>query len=328
MSEVRERAAEIIARLGTARVVVVGDVMLDEYVYGDARRLSPEAPVPVVHVSSELDCLGGAANVAKNLADLGAKVALVAACGDDSAGERLRTAIEAAGIPASGLVVEPGRQTGVKTRIVCRGQQVVRVDRETVAPVREATAAELVARLASAAADADAVIFSDYGKGVLDEPHREALVAVIPAHVYTCVDPMPYRIRGYSGVRAATPNDREAREALNLSPFVRIDDRDLARRAYEAFGFPELFLTLGERGIVWIDAAQEPHLIPTRARQVYDVSGAGDTVVALLGALRGLGYTPDVAAEVANHAAGLVVEKIGTATVTPPELLAQLRPNS
>lgn len=318
-----ETLDRLLARIRGASVVVLGDLILDDYVLGDADRLSPEAPVPVVAVSEEYERLGGAANVARNLVDLGATPRLVGVVGDDDAGRRLTAAIGEAGMDASGLVTVAGRRTGIKTRVVCRGQQVVRIDRETVAPVPAAATTELAARLQAMVGDATALIVSDYGKGVVSAESLPRLLADLPAGLFSCVDPVPAHMPLYAGIRATTPNERETLTALGLDPRApALPADELVRRMRERFGFDEVYVTLGARGVSWATADGQPRHEPTQARAVYDVSGAGDTVVAVLSLLRGLGVDTVTAVRVANLAAGLVVAKPGTASVTPDELRA------
>lgn len=318
-----ERIRELLASLAGRPVIVLGDLILDEYVTGDADRLSPEAPVPVLVVEREFDRLGGAANVARNLAALGARPILLGVIGDDAPGRRLTAALAEAGISGDRLVVERGRRTGVKTRIVCRGQQLVRIDRETVGPIADDSAARLATALAEAAGEASAVVWSDYGKGVFSDSACGRYAAAQPASLWSIVDPVPAHMAAYAGVRATAPNEKETLAALGRRPEAAADDTDaLPRALVERFGFDEVYVTLGARGLAWRTRAGEHAHVPTEARQVFDVSGAGDTVVAVLALLRGAGVAIDEAVRIANLAAGVVVGKLGTASVTPDELIA------
>lgn len=322
-----ERIRELLAGLAGRPVIVLGDLILDEYVTGDADRLSPEAPVPVLVVEREFDRLGGAANVACNLASLGARPILLGVIGDDAPGRRLLVALTEAGISGDRLVVERGRRTGVKTRVVCRGQQLVRIDRETVGPIADDSAACLATALAEAAGEASAVIWSDYGKGVFSDQACRRYAAAQPASLWSIVDPVPAHMGAYVGVRATAPNEKETLAAIGHHPAA--DDIDaLPRALVERFGFDEVYVTLGARGLAWRTRAGEHAHVPTEARQVFDVSGAGDTVVAVLALLRGAGVAIDEAVRIANLAAGVVVGKLGTASVTPDELIsaAQAQP--
>lgn len=308
-------------RLGGARVVIVGDVMLDVFVYGDSHRISPEAPVPVVSVSEERDCLGGAANVARNIKDLGAEPVLIGIVGKDQTAERVRAALDAAGISDRYLTVDPGRTTGIKTRVIARGQQLIRIDRESTNPIDKETANVLRRALVESADASSAVIFSDYGKGVLGPRFLPELVASV-GNLFTCVDPFPLHGGAYKGVKAITPNQDEARRMFNADDAHLAEGERLAAGLQAQLDVAEVYVTLGKEGIVYCDRGQQPLRFATRQRQVFDVSGAGDTVISMVAALRGLGIDAATTCKLANRAAGLVVEKIGTATVSQAEILA------
>ncbi len=317
----QDSARKLLDRINGTQVMVVGDVMLDVYLYGDSRRLSPEAPVPVVKVERQVDCLGGAANVARNLADLGARPVLIGVVGDDPEGDRLRAAMTAAGVDDAAMIVEPGRRTAVKTRVVCRGQQVVRVDQETTSSVSDQIVSQIRQSVADCGPDTRAIVFSDYAKGVLDPGHSRDLIAATPAGVYACVDPIPHHVPSYGSAGGTTPNEQEARDFLRLPPEQSIDDHELVRRFFDAAEFSEVFVTLGARGVVWMSDTAGAGTIPTVPRQVFDVSGAGDTMIAVVSVLRGLGVDIQTTLKFANLCAGLVVQKLGTATVYPAEVI-------
>ena len=301
-----------------ARVVVVGDVMLDRYLFGGTSRISPEAPVPVVHVQQNEDRAGGAANVAANLARLGVQTSLLGIVGNDDEADALRTAIEKDGV-ACELSVVDGWPTITKMRVQSRGQQLIRVDREE--PVPGGTDA-LVSSLESSLSDADVVVLSDYGKGSLQDV--AGMIAVCNAKgVPVFVDPKGSDFNRYAGATAITPNQGEF-DAIAGAPE---DDDDMVRRGRELMsdlGLSSLLVTRSEKGMLLLDGGGEPIFLSARAREVFDVTGAGDTVIAVLAAAVAAGVAIDSAAALANLAAGLVVGKIGVATVTPSELSVAL----
>ncbi|HYN85430.1 MAG TPA: D-glycero-beta-D-manno-heptose-7-phosphate kinase [Pyrinomonadaceae bacterium] len=319
------RAAELARAMGGRRVVVFGDVMLDEFVWGDVSRISPEAPVPVVDIRRESVRLGGAANVLANLLALGAQASVVGVVGPDAAGERLRAALGEAGAErsSSSLVVEEARPTTVKTRIIAHNQLVVRADRELRAPVREETEARLVETLARLLAEADALVVSDYDKGaVTPRVLAEVLPLARERGVPSLVDP---KIRNFGAYRPATLVTPNHHEALRLTDSE--DDTDdgmalAARRIRERLACDAVLITRGERGMMLLEGDGEPTFVGTVAREVYDVTGAGDTVIATLSAALASGATLLESAALANHAAGIVVAKLGTATASAAELIA------
>ena len=297
-----------------ARVLVVGDVMLDRYLFGDASRISPEAPVPVVLVSREEARPGGAANVARNCVALGARAHLLSVIGDDEPGRVLAGLIDSAGVRA-GLYRDPRMSTTVKLRVIARQQQLVRIDFETP-PSSEVLATKL-AEFEQALADCDAVILSDYGKGGL--AHIERMIALArDAGKPVLVDPKGDDWSRYRGASMVTPNLAELREVAGGWK----DDAGLERRAQElraALDLDALLVTRSERGMSLFRAAGVRH-VPAEAREVYDVSGAGDTVIAALGVMVAAGATLEAAMDVANRAAGIVVGKLGTAVATREEV--------
>jgi rfaE bifunctional protein kinase chain/domain len=321
-----ERAAELVALMGGRRVVVYGDVMLDEFVWGDVTRISPEAPVPVVDIRRESVHLGGAANVLANLRALGARADVVGVVGDDRAGERVRDELRGAGSTGESLIVDDGRPTTVKTRIIAHNQLVVRADRERRTPAGGHAAERLVAALRRLLEGADALVVSDYDKGaVTPQVLAEVLPLARAAGVPALVDP---KIRNFNAYRPATLVTPNHHEALRLTDAE--DDTDAgmaaAARAIRArLGCESVLITRGERGMMLLEGDGEPVYVSTAAREVYDVTGAGDTVIATLAAALASGATLLEAATLANHAAGIVVGKVGTATATAAELLASFR---
>ncbi len=301
-----------------ARVLVVGDVMLDRYWFGDVSRISPEAPVPVVRVERTEERPGGAANVARNAAALGATVGLLSVVGEDEPGSALERLVRAEGVRAS-LHRDPTLATTVKLRVIGRQQQLLRVDFET-APSYEVLADKL-SEFEASLANYDVVVLSDYGKGGL--AHIERMIAAARARGRTVlVDPKGDDYARYRGASVVTPNRNELREVVGRWK----DEADMAARAERLraeLGLDALLVTRAEEGMTLYRAGSVQHE-PTKAREVYDVSGAGDTVIATLAVMLGSGAAIAAAVRVANHAAGIVVGKLGTAVVHPGELAADL----
>ncbi|MEO5824719.1 MAG: PfkB family carbohydrate kinase [Gemmatimonadales bacterium] len=315
----RDRLLEILGAMRNVQVAVVGDVMLDRYLIGDADRVSPEAPVPVVTMESEVAVPGGAGNVAANIAALGASAALVAVVGEDSAGDALRETLVALTVDTSGMLTIPGRPTTTKTRIVAQGQQIVRIDREVTNPVPDRHRDDLHAAAHLAIAEADVVVVEDYDKGAIDAGFARALVdSATEQGVPIVVDPKRRHFFDYAGATVFKPNRRELEAAFGTH-FMG-DDADLAA-ARERLAVDHMLLTLGADGMALISAGDALRRTPSNAREVFDVSGAGDTVTAWLGAALGTGAEIGEAAWLANLAAGVKVGKRGTATVSPDEIL-------
>jgi D-beta-D-heptose 7-phosphate kinase/D-beta-D-heptose 1-phosphate adenosyltransferase len=328
----RARLQKIFNRFPQQTVLVVGDVMLDHFLWGKVSRISPEAPVPVVEVTRESYFPGGAANVARNLRALGVGVKALGVLGDDQAGRELRSLLDQQRIETTGLLVDSTRPTTVKTRIVAHHQQMVRFDKERTTPVSPALAEKLFAQFQAALDEVAAVIFEDYGKGVLSQPLLEAMHRLARRRgKITSADPNSRHPLQFRQLTAITPNRMEAFVAAGL-PFVEpVDDvlhdepllkagQVLLRKWKPA----NLLVTLGEHGMCLFRDGERPHHIPTVAQEVFDVSGAGDTVIATLTAALAAGAQPVEAAEISNHAAGIVVGKVGTATCSTEELMASI----
>ena len=317
----RERLQQLLeapARSKT-KIAIVGDAMLDIYLRGDVDRISPEAPVPVVRVREKKLALGGAANVAQNVAALGAVGELVAAVGDDASGAELRSMLTAMGAPTRGLV-KTARPTTTKTRVVARGQQVVRVDEETDTDLAGAEVEALLAAVERAVADSQALILEDYNKGVLVETViARAIGAATKKGIPVIVDPKYKNFFAYRGATVFKPNRRELEAALGAA--VDLEHPEALPAVMARLGVERLLLTLSERGMVLIDTDAAVRRIPATAREVYDVVGAGDTVTAYLAAMMASGATAMEAAVIANYAAGVEVGKLGAATVSPAEIL-------
>ena len=312
------RASELLARMAGRRVVVVGDVMIDEWIWGRVSRISPEAPVPVVAVHDHSFTLGGSGNVASNLRALGAAVTFVGAVGTDGEGERVRGLLEELGCDTAGLLALDDRPTTRKTRVVAHNQQVVRADWESTAPLRDADRARVVDAVRRAIAGADAVVLSDYAKGLF---HREVVEAALAAPIVVA-DPKPANVDLFAGVTCIAPN---VGEAASASGIAIVDDASLERAARALLarvGCANVLITRGEHGMSLFGAGGSRDDIPSVARTVFDVSGAGDTVVAVLTLALAAGVPIATATRLANFAAGAVVEKLGTATATPAEIVA------
>lgn len=311
-----------ISRLGSVRALVVGDVMLDEYVWGHVSRISPEAPVPVVDVRRRTYVPGGAANAASGIGALGGNVLLGGVVGDDMAAERMRATLAERGIDSGGLLTVPGRSTTTKTRVIAHSQQVVRTDVEE----REPLPAESTRRLAEWAESeldaADVVVLSDYAKGVVSDELAESLIEAARAREKPIVvDPKGSDYAKYRGATVLTPNVADAKRAAHVAPdsFVELDE--VARRLADVIPGSALLITRGAQGMSLVSDSGVVEIAAT-AKDVYDVTGAGDTVVAVLAAGLGAGLGLEEAVRLANAAAGIVVGKVGTATVALDELAA------
>jgi D-glycero-beta-D-manno-heptose-7-phosphate kinase len=306
-----------------ARVLVVGDVMHDVFIWGRVGRISPEAPVPVVEVTRETALLGGAANVVANLVALGARAALAGVIGKDRAGDAVLAELDALGVDRGGVVRSPLRPTPVKTRVIAHHQQVVRFDREDKCPLRPGTAVALWRSLSRTLPRVDAVIVSDYAKGVISAELMARLVASCAARgIVLAVDPKPEHRAWYRGATLVTPNHKEASE---MAGFELDSDPDLqrgGRAILDALNLRAVLITRGEKGMSLFQPGRPALHVPTHAREVYDVTGAGDTVIAALTLALAAGLDLPDAVAVANVAAGIVVAKLGTSVATLPEIKA------
>jgi D-beta-D-heptose 7-phosphate kinase/D-beta-D-heptose 1-phosphate adenosyltransferase len=322
-----ERVRRYVDRFAGASVAVLGDVMLDRYFWGDAERISPEAPVPVVHVTRRSRRLGGAANVAANLRALGLRAELVAVRGDDREGRELSRMLARREIGTAGLVEAPGRTTTEKVRIIARHQQVLRADFETEDPVAGSARDAVYAHVARLAESADALVVSDYGKGVVvEERLGEAVLAWRRRGKPVLVDPHIPHFAWYRGATVITPNAREAHAAAGIDYRRGNDPAALAFDVVERMGLDALLVTRGEDGMSLYysakhSAKQQVH-IPTVAKQVFDVTGAGDTVISVLAAGLATGVGLVDAVVMSNQAAGEVIKQVGTSTLTAAELVA------
>jgi D-beta-D-heptose 7-phosphate kinase/D-beta-D-heptose 1-phosphate adenosyltransferase len=321
-----QRAQQIINKFSDLRIVTLGDLMLDEFIWGEVRRISPEAPVPVVEVKRETWHLGGAGNVVSNLLELGAKAIPVGVVGEDDAAKLLRDCFVERGAETIGIVSDPSRPTTRKTRIVAHSQQMVRADREDRSPITGAVEDRIIAAFNEALPDADAVIISDYDKGLLTpRTLRAAIESAQAQRKIVCLDPKIRNFAHYRAVDVITPNQSEAERASGVEITDDASLVEAARRIRELLDCRNVLITRGEHGMSLLDAEGAVTHIPTVAREVYDVTGAGDTVIAALTLALASGASLDEAAVIANHAAGVVVGKVGTATVSRAELSVALQ---
>jgi D-beta-D-heptose 7-phosphate kinase/D-beta-D-heptose 1-phosphate adenosyltransferase len=316
---------DLLSTFHSARVLVLGDVMLDRFVYGSVERISPEAPIPVMNIERTLDMLGGAANVARNVATLGGTALLVGVIGDDATAEAMRAQLSLIPTIQARLIVDPSRPTTAKTRHVADRQQILRSDLESKAPLNDAAAVDVLTQFRSLLAQADAVIISDYAKGVLTEAVTAAAIsAARAAGKVVVVDPKSRNFAKYHGASVLTPNRHELEVACGHE--CATDEQVLAgaRALLGAAQCDAMVVTRGKAGMSIVRRDGTAEHIRTVAKEVYDVSGAGDTVVATLGLSLAHGAEIAQAAQLANAAAGVVVGKYGTASVTAGEVIARL----
>jgi D-beta-D-heptose 7-phosphate kinase/D-beta-D-heptose 1-phosphate adenosyltransferase len=328
-----ERAKNLLAQAAQERILVVGDVMLDQFIWGKVNRISPEAPVPVVDFDRESYMPGGAANVARNLTTLGVPTEAFTVVGRDEAGRRLHTLLEADRVDCAGWLEQKDRTTSIKTRIIAHQQQMVRVDRETRTDLEEAATKRLLEAIEPRLASAAAVVVGDYGKGVVTQALLDELKRRCRERgIWLSIDPKPVHRLNLTGLSLVTPNRKEAFELAGIRDGSRggnpLEDRALRAVADQLLKELQpaiLLITLGEQGMLMCQRGQPPVHIPTVAQEVFDVSGAGDTVIASFTLAIVAGASPLEAAIFSNHAAGIVVGKVGTAVVHPEELLASFK---
>ena len=327
------RVRQILSAAAKSRVLVVGDVMLDQFIWGSVARISPEAPVPVVDFQRESFMPGGAANVARNLAAMNLSTEIFGAVGKDTAADQLAQILKEHGIGCRGLVSSVNRTTSRKTRIVAHQQQVVRIDRESRESLDIALTGELLRLLKKEIPKASAVIVGDYGKGVVTQPLLNEIKKLCRDYgVWLSLDPKPVHHLNLGGLSLITPNRKETFELANLPDDTRhanpLADENLmaaAERLLNEIRPAVLLITLGELGMLLCQRGQKPFHIPTLAQEVFDVSGAGDTVIATFTLAIAAGASPVEAAILSNHAAGIVVGKVGTATTSVEELLGSFK---
>ena len=322
------RALGYVGRFPSCRLLVVGDIMLDEYVWGNVRRISPEAPVPVVAVTRDTRGLGGAANVALNIASLGAGVQVAGLVGADPAGREIARMLRKHGIGPAGIVVDADRPTTVKTRVIAHQQQIVRVDREKKEPPAEKARETLRSRVLAAVGQVDGVVLSDYRKGALfRELVRDVTAAAKKRGIFVAVDPKQTDFSFYRGCTLITPNKAEAEAALGGQELPGdLDIWEGGKVLLRKTGADAILLTRGEEGMSLVERGRRPFFhIPAQGRQVFDVTGAGDTVIGTLATGLGVGAPLRDAALLANVAAGVVVGEVGTAPITAEKLTRALR---
>lgn len=325
----KHRVQQLLGNAARSRILVVGDVMLDQFIWGSVARISPEAPVPVLDFQRESFMPGGAANVARNLAAMIHSTEIFGAVGRDSAAGQLAEILKEQGIGCRGLIACPTRTTSVKTRIVAHQQQVVRIDRESRENLNGQLTRRLLARLKVEIPKANAVIVGDYGKGVVTQSLLNEVKALCRScGVWLSFDPKPVHDLNLAGLSLITPNRKETFELANLPDDTRntnpLADRNLmlaADQLLKDIRPAVLLITLGELGMLLCQRDQKPFHIHTLAQEVFDVSGAGDTVIATFTLAIAAGASPTEAAILSNHAAGIVVGKVGTATASVEELL-------
>ena len=327
------RLQELLDHAPSKRILVIGDLMLDEFVWGKVGRISPEAPVPVVEVTGESFYPGGAANVARNLREFVDHVEVIGLLGADTSGRQLRDLLAQHKIDTSKAVEDEMFRTIVKTRIIARHQQIVRVDREQFAPPTAAQIEQVIGGVRHNLSRIDAIIFEDYGKGfVTTELVSQIARAARKEDKVVAADPNPRHSVDWRGVTVVKPNRAEAFLAAGLpapepgeAPAEDVDLKRAGEALLKKWQTKYILVTLGEDGMMLFQQNEAPHYIPTKARQVFDVSGAGDTAIALFTLGLVCEATPIEAAEIANHGSGVVVGKLGTATVTRDELIARFR---
>ena len=328
------RVRRILRAVARTRALVIGDVMLDQFIWGRVSRISPEAPVPIVEFERESFMPGGAANVSRNLTAFKAAADLLGVIGRDDGGKKLTGMLEEQQVGCDGLLQHFGRTTSIKTRIIAHQQQVVRIDRETRDELDEMAAQRLLEMVAKKLPSVDAVIVGDYGKGVVTQPLLDQIKKLSRARgIWVSLDPKPVHHLNLANLSLITPNRKEAFELagvdddstrttnpLNDANLLRIAEK-LLRELQPAL----LLITLGDQGMLLCQRGQKPYHIPTVAQEVFDVSGAGDTVIASFTLAIAAGASPVEAAIFSNYAAGVVVGKVGTATVAPEELVASFK---
>ncbi|MBF0449716.1 MAG: D-glycero-beta-D-manno-heptose-7-phosphate kinase [Candidatus Magnetomorum sp.] len=302
-------------------ILVIGDCMIDEYVWGKIDRISPEAPVPVVEVKRDNATLGGAGNVVNNLATLKASVSIVGTVGQGNNGKRLIDMFQAIGVNTDGLVEDITRSTTIKTRIMASEQHVLRIDRETSFPISKQIEDTITRNIRTSIQDVDLVIVSDYGKGLLTPVLLQSIMQLAATHnKQVMVDPKGFNYEKYQGASLITPNRKEASLAANMDISDMSSLISAGQHIMQKVGLQRLLITCGKDGMVLFEPDELPYHIETCAKQVFDVSGAGDTVVSVMGLALAAGAAYREAASLANFAAGIVVGKVGTATISQDEL--------
>ena len=312
-----QSVSELINGFSRLKVLIIGDLMIDSYTWGRVSRISPEAPVPVVNVIRRESRLGGAGNVVLNIASLGATAVICSVIGDDAPGRELQKIILDSNLSTEGLIVEPGRMTTVKERIIAGSQQVVRVDSETESSISSSSQKALLAHIKDSISDVDVIIFEDYDKGVLNDSLIQSVISMAKENnIPTVVDPKRKNFFAYKGATLFKPNLHELRDGLGLMPMDFDVDHlaETVRKFKVSQEFTGVFVTLSERG-VYIDFENDQQLIPAHIRQISDVSGAGDTVISIAACVLALGGSTEQIASLANLGGGLVCESLGVVPI-------------
>jgi rfaE bifunctional protein kinase chain/domain len=306
-------------------ILVIGDLMIDHYIWGNATRLSPEAPVPIVNVKNESTTLGGAGNVVQNLVSFGANVIVAGVIGNDAMGNQLIEILEAEGVKTNIIIKDNSRPTTVKTRVLAERHQLVRIDKEVTNAISEVLANELTEKLTAIIDSADIIIFSDYNKGLFSPALTQQLIKIANDHQKkVIIDPKGLNYEKYNGAFLIKPNRKELAEAAKTESLKNIDElQEAAQTIFAQTKTAYLIVTLSEDGIAII-TEQASKLLPVKATEVFDVTGAGDTVIAAIAYFIATGFTVEEACELANHAAAIVVRQVGSATTTIDEIIKDM----
>ena len=305
--------------------MVVGDLMIDHYIWGSATRLSPEAPVPIVNVKKESTTLGGAGNVVQNLVALGANVTVSGVIGDDVSGQQVLEILASEGVKTDAIIKDSKRPTTVKTRVLAGSHQLVRIDREVTDAISGESVDLLLAALNNNISNADIVLLSDYNKGLLSHGITQQVIRIAAAHKkHVVIDPKGLNYEKYKGAYLIKPNRKELAEAAKVEKINNLDDLENASKTiFSQTGTQYLIVTLSEEGMAILTETTSK-LLPVKATEVFDVTGAGDTVIATIAYFIALGLTVEEACELANHAAAIVIRHIGSATTTVDEIISSL----
>lgn len=311
-----------LAAMQGKRIAVLGDFMLDRYLWGSVTRISPEAPVPVVEIDNETEHLGGAANVANNIAALGALPLPIGVIGNDGSGQRLAELVQNAGFPSAGIFIDASRPTTIKTRVIAHDQHVVRTDRESRHDLAPEMQEKLLQHLENLLPKLDAILIEDYNKGVISQPFLGRVIAMAQGHgCLITVDPKFNHFFEYQNVTVFKPNRKEAEEVIGMKLATANDLERAGKILLQRLQCAHVLVTLGERGMALFSQNGAHHVIPTRARRVHDVSGAGDTVIATLTVALAAGADILEAAHLANYAAGVVVGEVGAVPIDQQKLV-------
>jgi len=323
--ELKNKVEELRSAGTKPSVLVIGDLMIDHYIWGTATRLSPEAPVPIVNVKKETTTLGGAGNVVQNLVALGAHVAVAGVIGNDASGRQLLDILEQEGVKINAIIRDGSRPTTVKTRVLAGSHQLVRVDHEVTDVVSPGVEEELITALKANIEKANIVIFSDYNKGLFAPELTQRMIAIANEHQKKVViDPKGLNYEKYKGAYIIKPNRKELAEAAKVEKINNITElRNAAKTIFDQTNTTYLIVTLSEEGMA-IVTERSSKLLPVKATEVFDVTGAGDTVIATIAYFVAAGFTVEEACELANHAAAIVIRHIGSATTTIDEVLKDM----